>query len=127
MSKSLKNFGEMINPLPLEKLRKFFGAEGDSFVREVVARYLLGAEGMIKDLENLYQQQDIVQFTRVAHTLKGNSASVGADEVSQLAAELELMGRNGDLSGVPEKIPLLRSAFMTAKKELEQIIRQDAS
>ncbi|MEJ5312827.1 Hpt domain-containing protein [Anaerolinea thermophila] len=117
----------MINPAPLEKLRKFFGTEGDSFVREVIVRYLQGAEGMLNDLERYCQQQDISQFIRVAHTLKGNSASVGADEVSQLAADLEIMGRNGDLSGAPEKIPLLRKAFVTAKAELEQILQQDAS
>ncbi len=117
----------MINPAPLEKLRKFFAAEGDSFVREVITRYLQGAEGMLNDLERSYQQLDMIQFTRVAHTLKGNSASVGADEVSQLAEELEIMGRNSDLSGASEKISLLRNAFLTAKAELEQILQQGAS
>lgn len=117
----------MINPEPLDKLRKFFGAEGESFVREVVTRYLQGAEGMLNDLERFLQQQDTVQFARVAHTLKGNSASVGAEEVSSLAAELEMMGRNGDLSGAPEKILLLRNAFLIVKNELEQMLRGKTS
>lgn len=117
----------MINPEPLNKLRKFFGSEGESFVREVIVRYLQGIEGMFTDLERFLQQQDAVQFARVAHTLKGNSASVGAEEVASLAAELEMMGRNGDLSGVPEVMPRLRSAFLTAKLELEQIIQQDSA
>jgi HPt (histidine-containing phosphotransfer) domain-containing protein len=51
-----------------------------------------------------------VALERAAHTLKGAAANIHAERVRALAADLETMGRQAALKGVPGKLAELENA-----------------
>jgi two-component system, sensor histidine kinase and response regulator len=52
----------------------------------------------MEELRNTFGKLDASSFSRAAHNLKGVSANFSAIRVNQIAAELEKMGRQDDLS-----------------------------
>jgi HPt (histidine-containing phosphotransfer) domain-containing protein len=66
-------------------------------------------------LEKNIISDDKKTFIRNAHTLKSNSATVGALKLSELAAILEHEGEHSNLSDLAGKLN-------EAKAELEQVI-----
>ena len=63
--------------------------------------YLENAPQLIDNLRQAIADQDPAALHHNAHTLKGNSASLGARRLSAMSAELENIGRNGSVEGAP--------------------------
>jgi HPt (histidine-containing phosphotransfer) domain-containing protein len=57
---------------------------------------------------------------RAAHSLKGESGYLGADETSQAARQLEEMGRNKDLSGASTTVALLEREITNLHSQLRE-------
>jgi CheY-like chemotaxis protein/HPt (histidine-containing phosphotransfer) domain-containing protein len=88
----------------LAGLRELQTAGEPDFVQEMLALYLDNAPHLIADLRQAIADQNPAALQYNAHTLKGNSASLGAQRLSALSAELEQIGRRGSIEGAP---PLL--------------------
>ncbi|HSR35184.1 MAG TPA: Hpt domain-containing protein, partial [Anaerolineae bacterium] len=58
---------------------------------------------------------------RAAHSLKSNSATFGAMELSAVAQELEHMAKDGRLEGAGELIIQAEYQFVRAKAALEAV------
>ncbi len=58
------------------------------------------------------------------HSLKSAAAHVGADQLSELAAELELAARSGDLARVTDRSGELRGARESAVISLQTAFAQ---
>ncbi len=70
----------------LESLRT---SMGDEFFIELLDVFLLDSQAMLADLSSAAQAHDIETLRLTAHTLKSNSASFGATELSRLCSDLE--------------------------------------
>jgi PAS domain S-box-containing protein len=90
-------------PLDLEKALPRFNNDRD-FFNEMCAEFMVHLPGRMAELKNAFEAKDLETFTRAAHSLKGVAASFNAGPVTQLSAELELLGRQGNLDNAP---PLL--------------------
>lgn len=75
---------------------------------------------LIHSLFELQQQNDLKTFTRNAHSIKSSSASVGALQLSSIAADLESLGQSGDISSASALIEQLKTAFAYARDELSK-------
>ena len=62
-----------------------------------------------------------------AHSLKSSAANVGAQQLQEVASELESAASGGDLQRVRDLIPNLERAFAQAAQELEVIVKEDGN
>ena len=61
--------------------------------REIVQMYHAQGEGRNKQLERLYKEEDWKDYAIAVHALKSNSKGIGAEELAELALNLEMAGK----------------------------------
>src|ERR1700690_2899 len=91
-----------------EDLKQMAGAD---FIGELINTFLEDAPQLIAQLHSARAANDAETFRRAAHSLKSNAASFGANHLSALAKELEMLGRENKLNEVGGKIKVLEEAY----------------
>lgn len=80
----------------LSMLKEALGDDLDN----IIQLYLDTAPGNLHEIDQAINNGDAQALARAAHKFKGASANVGAIAVSQLALQLESMGKNQQLSDI---------------------------
>jgi HPt (histidine-containing phosphotransfer) domain-containing protein len=114
------NMPSVIDLPTFETLKESMGAD---FINELVQAYLEEAPILLSNLQLALADQDCDAFRRSAHSLKSTSNSFGALVFGALARELEMMGRDANLDGAPEKVTTLVSDYETVNKTLLELCR----
>jgi CheY-like chemotaxis protein len=78
--------------IDMNTYRELEATAGADFAAELVATFLEEAPSMLVELRTAYAASDAGTFRRVAHSIKSNGATFGAESLSNLARELELGG-----------------------------------
>jgi len=78
-----------IRPEAMGKLRSALSRPGPEAFREVITTYLREAESRIAQMNQALAESNLPEIQLAAHTLKSNSALVGAAHLSRLCQELE--------------------------------------
>jgi HPt (histidine-containing phosphotransfer) domain-containing protein len=65
----------------------------------------------LAELERAVRVEDAEQVARIAHRLKGASATVAATGLSTGAARIEELARRGELPEIPKRVEELRSEW----------------
>lgn len=104
-----------IDPSALEQYREFMGDEADAFIEDIINTFITNAPELLASMEQALSDDDKETFVRSAHTLKSNSATVGATLLSSQAADLESSGKMEVLSGLVTRVA-------ETKKELSTVI-----
>ena len=76
-------------PIDAASFRDLQQAAGEDFVAELVATYLEEAPKMLAAMRAALAAGDVDAFRRVAHSLKSNSLTFGAQGLAALARTLE--------------------------------------
>jgi CheY-like chemotaxis protein/HPt (histidine-containing phosphotransfer) domain-containing protein len=95
----------------LDGLRELQTEGEPDFVQEMLGLYLDNAPRLIDHIRQAIADQDPPALQHSAHTLKGNSGSLGAQQISALCFELEKLGRNGIVEGAPALLGELEREF----------------
>ena len=77
------------------------GGDAD-LLRDVVDAFLMEGPRQLLAAEQAIRDGDHVTLRRAAHTLKGNARYFGAQEMYDLAYELELLGEKQQFAGTEE-------------------------
>jgi len=77
----------------------------------LVALYLDEAAGRLSELAGAVDRGDMPMVAQMAHTLRGNSSTLGAAHVARVTAELETTANAGDLSSAAGLLDTLRGAL----------------
>ena len=100
---------------------------GDQF-KPLVEKYLLTAEEKIEKAHRANMHNDFKQLYKIAHTLKSNSASLGAKNVASIAEQIEDLSQTvhaGDDYQTQKRLDALieelRNAYMRIKPVLINI------
>ena len=64
----------------------------------IIDLYIESSPTLLLDMEQAVAQQDTNSLYKVAHSLKNSSANLGITDLTNLCRELELKGREGDLT-----------------------------
>ncbi len=100
------------------QLKELMGAD---FIGELVDTYTVETQALIDQLGQALARGEAASFGRFAHSIKSSSASLGALGFSQLARDLEMMGKANDLSGAGGKLQQLIADFPVVKRCLEDL------
>jgi HPt (histidine-containing phosphotransfer) domain-containing protein len=92
---------------------------GADFLPELIETYLEETPQLIERLRKAFSDSDADAFRRQAHSIKSSSASLGALKFSELARELEMLGKGGDLTGASPKLEELEKAFQQVTLALQ--------
>ncbi|MBN1303744.1 MAG: Hpt domain-containing protein [Anaerolineales bacterium] len=106
----------------LDVYREMLGEEAEAFVKDLVNTYIKSTTKLLEYAQSALQQDDVETFTRTAHTIKSSSAALGAAALSQIAAELEMAGRTGDISQVQPEYKRLKAEFIKVRQALTLMI-----
>lgn len=104
-----------LDPTALNSYREFMGDEADAFIAEIIQSFLEAGPQLIQTAEGALQTGEQETFVRAAHTLKSNSATLGATRLSTLAAEMERKGKSEGLAGMEQSLA-------EAKAELARVL-----
>jgi two-component system sensor histidine kinase/response regulator len=77
----------------------------------LVALYFDEAAGRLSELGAAVDRGDMPMVAEMAHTLRGNSSTLGAAHVARIAAELETTAKAGDLTPAAGLLDTLRGAL----------------
>ena len=99
-------------------LREMMGAD---FMVELVDTYLQDSPEMLAQMRQALDAQDAESFRRAAHSLKSNSANFGAMQLSALARELEMMGRENHLEQAGETLEKAEKEYAQVEQVLEAL------
>ena len=84
---------------PIDYEKALVRAMGDKeFLKEILQEFIADLPQQLEVLETAVSNTDAEALAKQAHTLKGASANLAADEMSAAALKLEQMGKNGRLA-----------------------------
>lgn len=93
---------------------------GADFVGELMNTFFEDANAQMLEMNSALTSNDVETFRRAAHSLKSNAATFGAADLSALARELEMMGRDNNLA-VGNRLEVLKEAFEQVKIQLSEL------
>jgi signal transduction histidine kinase/DNA-binding response OmpR family regulator len=114
---STRGSAPMLSSAAFARLEELAGDE-PGFVTEFIDTFVDSVTTMLRDMEQSIAKQDTECLRRVAHTLKSNSATLGATRLSELCKELESLGNSGALCDAPSKLVEIQREVDAVKSAL---------
>ena len=105
-----------IDPAALDAMLEMVGGDVE-FLDELVDTFL---EDAVTQLEAMRAAAlaDAGSLVRPAHSMKTNSANMGAMVLAQLCRDLEARARSGSLDGAVQQVAAAESEFVAVRAEL---------
>ncbi len=105
-----------LDPGVLASLRELGDRE---LLKELGELFLEDVPPQLEALREAIEGGDASSVQRVAHTLKGSCGNMGATRMSTICAELEDVGRSGELERAPVLVERLEAEFGSVRPALE--------
>ncbi|GEM_PF-6753433 len=101
-------------------------SENEDIYRQVLNKFLEVTPARLEKLKEYIANQDHEQIEEMAHSIKGSCASVGANRMSTIAAELEKMGRIKTLENAVQLFSLLKEEYERVDQSMKNAIGSDS-
>ncbi|NPU94103.1 MAG: Hpt domain-containing protein [Gammaproteobacteria bacterium] len=102
----------------LQDLKEIMESEFETLIDTFIA----DSTNKLEELAAAIAASDADALRKVAHSLKGSSSNICAGELSELARQLEFMGKEGTTSGAAAILQQLRGEFITVAAILQKNI-----
>ena len=94
----------------------------EDFYREMLQMFHDQADGKRKEIVSLYESADWADYAIKVHALKSTSLTIGAEELSGQAKELERAGKEQDVEYIRENHPLLLQLYRQVCESIEKYL-----
>ena len=111
----------LFDPVAIEQLRAVAGDQGAGFVAEMAQLFLEEATKSLDELKRDCERGDWKHVTRIAHSLKSSSATLGLMRLSAACRALELDTKGGGSS--PQTTTLSAAVFKEFEEGKSTLIR----
>ena len=112
-----------VDPAAMDRLLEMTGGD-PAFVDELIDTFLEDGAAQIDELRTAVAAGDAESAVRPAHSLKSNSASMGADRLAALSRALEADARTGAIEDGPARVDAASAEFAEVRTAL-LAMRQD--
>lgn len=109
-----------LDPAALDRMLDVTGGDAE-FLDELVATYLEDAAVQLAAMRAAAEAGSVEAMVRPAHSLKGNSASVGAERLAEQCRQLEADGRSGTVEAALRRVQVAADEFERVKAELGRL------
>jgi signal transduction histidine kinase/DNA-binding response OmpR family regulator len=113
-----------VDHIALDGLRELERAGAPGLVKKVTDLFLQDTPRQLTDLRDSVQKGDPVRLVKVAHTLKGSAANLGAREMVRICEELQVLGEDENISIAPSLVADLESQFGSVR---DAILSEEAA
>jgi signal transduction histidine kinase/CheY-like chemotaxis protein/HPt (histidine-containing phosphotransfer) domain-containing protein len=94
----------------------------DALARGLVETFVASIGRNVQDIEGGISRGDRELVQRLAHTIVGASANIGASRLEAVAIAMEAAARRGDLGAARDELPALQKRYASARAALEKLI-----
>ena len=108
----------LIDPEAWETFKSMMDA---SFLAEMIDTYLSDAPMLIEQMRSGVASGDAEMVRRAAHSLKSNSANLGALRLAGVTRELEIIAKSGSLDGAESKFEQVAMEYSALAPVLETL------
>lgn len=116
--------GSTLDRAAIEQLVATCGDGGAEAVAGLLGTFFDDAPHRLADLRQAVVEGDLEGARRAAHTLKSQGMLFGALFLANVAREIELRARAGDLNGAAALVGELEAEYGEAREALEGLRRQ---
>ncbi|MBS0418913.1 MAG: Hpt domain-containing protein [Proteobacteria bacterium] len=110
----------MVAPVDLERLNQLTDGDPD-FTRELASAFSDSGHQQLAEIEKALEASDRAAIARAAHKLKGASANLYAEALTELALRLETEAPTGDIEQLRQVSAALRQEFARTNEFLSGI------
>ena len=96
------------------------GDGAEAFLTMLIEQYLAEAALRMAEVKDAVDRRDAAALRLAAHSLKGNSGTVGAKKLASVCGELETLARDTALDGTPALLIKLEEEFTRVRGALER-------
>jgi CheY-like chemotaxis protein len=93
----------------------------------IIDLYIESSPKLVLDMEQAVAQQDTNSLYKVAHSLKNSSANLGISDLTNLCRELEIKGREGDLTASVILVADIKRLYNAVSAALLAIKEEEAA
>ena len=111
---------QVVDPAAIERLLEMTGGDPE-FLRELITTYVEDGAAQLIAMRDAVSRGDAEALVRPAHSLKSNSASMGAEGLANLCRALEADARAGRLDGAAERVSEATSEFEDVRIALDAV------
>jgi HPt (histidine-containing phosphotransfer) domain-containing protein len=112
---------DVIDRAVLEGLLDSVGGDRE-FLGELLQVYFEDSPQLVEAMHSALATGNAEEFRRAAHSLKSNSASFGAMQLSGMCKGLEDMGKAGRLDRAAERVSEAEAEYARVRSALEAIV-----
>jgi HPt (histidine-containing phosphotransfer) domain-containing protein len=109
-----------LDPAAIQQLLEMTGGDPE-FLDELLQAFLDGARDQLADMERAAAEGSAEDMIRPAHSLKANSANIGANGLVELARTLEADARTGSIDDALGRVGSIAAELEVVKAELAAI------
>lgn len=85
--------------------------------------FIKDSNDRIEQLHDVLKDKDCDGIRRNAHSIKGSASNLGANILAGLASELEIKGRDEDLSGAEITFEKIRNEYSQVEKVMQTMLK----
>ncbi|MCP4875879.1 MAG: response regulator [Gammaproteobacteria bacterium] len=115
----------LLDTKAIDRLAELAG-DDSTFLEEFIDTFLNSVPAMLKEMQESLDEQDSDRLRLIAHTLKSNSNAVGALRLGELFKDLELLAKEGVLTDIPNKLPLVEQEFKSVESALNSLCTKES-
>ena len=108
----------VIDQTIFDELKQMSGAD---FINELIDTFLEDSPKLIEEMESALRANNVDTFRRAAHSLKSNAATFGANDLSVLAKELEMLAKENRINETGDRLRALEEAYESVRRELNEL------
>ena len=118
---SVINGNEAVAASALQELRELAASSDDpGQFRELIGLFLRELESGFASMHDALAQRDAQDLMKLAHNLKGASASMGASRLASLYCTLEETAKNTELQGAEGQLKQIEDEIYLVREILEK-------
>ena len=110
----------VVDPAAIDRLLDMTGGDPE-FLRELITTYVEDGAAQLGAMRDAVSHGDAEALVRPAHSLKSNSASMGADHLAMLCRGLETDARVGRLDDAAERVAEASAEFELVRAALDAL------
>jgi HPt (histidine-containing phosphotransfer) domain-containing protein len=95
----------------------------EMMARSILDKFIRKITSELDALASCVEQGDREKAAFIGHSIKGTAANVTAEQVQKAAADIEVLARSGDLSGLPAAVENLRRQFETCRAHVAGLLQ----
>jgi CheY-like chemotaxis protein len=117
---------QVIDAVAIERLREVERAGNAGLLRRVLQQFLDGGDAMIRQMEAAITSGDAASIRQATHTLKSNSAYLGAERLRLRCLDLEQAVETGATTQLPGLLDQIKTEYTHASESLAKLLQETA-